>query len=399
MIPTIPGVPSWGAVLIAVTFTAIGFAFDAGSGAKELTLVFAAAYAVGCIAAVLAVRQSGIFTAVIQPPLILFVAVPGAYFLFHGGTMDGLKDLLINCGYPLIERFPLMFFTSAIVLLIGMARWYTGHVEPPCCAAPKPPSRRGPVLGGDGQDLRRCWHATARTRTPTRRRAPRRSKQHSIDRGDQSGQAGRGHRADPRVDGPPSAPSRHARGTLARRRPRSSSPSPNVPAGRVRPPSDRPDGSAARTASPAAHVVERPAEPRKQTAAERAPVPATSGPIGTAGSTASSRSNRTPPTASNGTGPTAQPPPDLAGALPRGRRRRAASAVSGPATRRQAPGRCLGVRRLDGSSWRAGANLAGQREDQRLVGGRHRLHRAETDLGQPIQARREPASREPTRRR
>ncbi len=126
MIPTIPGVPSWGAVLIAVTFTAIGFAFDAGSGGQELTLAFAVAYAVGCVAAVVAVRHTGIFTAVIQPPLILFVCVPGAYFLFHGGTMDGIKDLLINCGYPLIERFPLMFFTTAMVLLVGLARWYMG---------------------------------------------------------------------------------------------------------------------------------------------------------------------------------------------------------------------------------------------------------------------------------
>ena len=74
----------------------------------------------------LAVRQSGVFTAVVQPPLILFVAVPGAYFLFHGGTIDGIKDILINCGYPLIERFPLMFFTSGVVLLIGMVRWYQG---------------------------------------------------------------------------------------------------------------------------------------------------------------------------------------------------------------------------------------------------------------------------------
>jgi hypothetical protein len=113
-------------VLIAVTATAVGFAYDAGSGAKELSLVFAASYIVGCVFAVLAVRQSGVFTAVIQPPLILFVAVPTAYFLFHGGQVGGLKDLAINCGYPLIERFPLMFFTSAGVLLIGMARWYYG---------------------------------------------------------------------------------------------------------------------------------------------------------------------------------------------------------------------------------------------------------------------------------
>src|SRR4051812_49898295 len=89
-------------------------------------MVFATTYALGCIFAALAVRQSGIFTAVIQPPLILFGAVPTAYFLFHGGQLGGLKDLAINCGYPLIERFPLMFFTSAAVLLIGMGRWYTG---------------------------------------------------------------------------------------------------------------------------------------------------------------------------------------------------------------------------------------------------------------------------------
>jgi len=124
--PNIPGVPWWGAVLLAVTLTAVGFAFDAGSGNKELGMVFAASYAVGCIVAVLAVRQSGIFTAVIQPPLILFVSVPTAYFLFHGAQLTGIKDTLINFGYPLIERFPLMFFTSAAVLLIGMGRWYHG---------------------------------------------------------------------------------------------------------------------------------------------------------------------------------------------------------------------------------------------------------------------------------
>ncbi len=124
--PNIPGVPWWGAALLAVTLTAVGFAFDAGSGDKELSMVFAASYALGCIFAVLAVRQSGIFTAVIQPPLILFVAVPTAYFLFHGAQFTGIKDTLINFGYPLIERFPLMFFTSAAVLLIGMARWYYG---------------------------------------------------------------------------------------------------------------------------------------------------------------------------------------------------------------------------------------------------------------------------------
>lgn len=124
--PNIPGVPWWAAVLTAVTATAIGFAFDAGSGNKQLTNVFAGLYLAGCVAAVLAVQQSGIFTAVVQPPLILFFTVPGAYWLFHGAKITGVKDIVINCGYPLIERFPLMLFTSAGVLLIGIARWYLG---------------------------------------------------------------------------------------------------------------------------------------------------------------------------------------------------------------------------------------------------------------------------------
>ena len=128
IIPGIPGVPWWAAVVIAVTGIAVGFAFDAGSGSgKELTSVFSALYVAGCVAAVLTVRQSGIFTGVIQPPLILFCAVPGAYFLFHGAKLTGVKDLLINSGYPLIERFPLMLFTSAGVLVLGLIRWYLGR--------------------------------------------------------------------------------------------------------------------------------------------------------------------------------------------------------------------------------------------------------------------------------
>jgi hypothetical protein len=183
MIPTIPGVPSWGAVLIAVTSTAIGFAFDAGSGDKELGLAFAAAYVIGCVAAVVAVRQTGVFTAVIQPPLLLFVSVPGAYFLFHsGGAMDGLKDLLINCGYPLIERFPLMFFTSAIVLLIGLLRWYQGMGRRTATAEATESGSRGPfaVVTAKISHLlsREAGDGDADDEAPP----PRRSRQHSIDR-------------------------------------------------------------------------------------------------------------------------------------------------------------------------------------------------------------------------
>jgi len=136
--PNIAGVPWWTALLIAVTMTAIGYGIDAGSGHKELTSVFAGLYIVGCVAAVLAVRQDGLFTTVIQPPLILFCAVPGAYWLFHGGKVGNLKDLLINCGYPLIERFPLMLGTAGGILLIGLIRWYFGMSHRTAAASSAP---------------------------------------------------------------------------------------------------------------------------------------------------------------------------------------------------------------------------------------------------------------------
>jgi hypothetical protein len=133
--PNIPGVPWWAALLIAIVGTAIGYAIDAGSGHKELTHVFAGFYIAGCVAAVVAVRQEGLFTAIIQPPLILFCAVPGAYWLFHGRKVGHLKDVLINCGYPLIERFPLMLGTAGAVLLIGLVRWYFGLLHRTTTAA------------------------------------------------------------------------------------------------------------------------------------------------------------------------------------------------------------------------------------------------------------------------
>jgi hypothetical protein len=124
------GVPWWGAVLIAVTMTLAGMGIEAGLGHQELGSPFAIGYSLGCVLAVLAVRQSGIFTAVIQPPLLLFVAVPLAYYLFHNSAFSGLKEIAITCGYPLIERFPLMLFTSSAVLLIGLVRWYLALSRP-----------------------------------------------------------------------------------------------------------------------------------------------------------------------------------------------------------------------------------------------------------------------------
>jgi hypothetical protein len=177
VLPRVPGIPWWGAVLLAVTATAVGFAYDAGTGDKTLSGVFSVCYVIGCLLAVLAVRQSGVFSAVIQPPLILFFAVPTAYFVFHGSKITGIKDTLINCGYPLIERFPLMFFTTAVVLLIGMGRWYLGMSA----------RRAAPVDGDaevpDGAVAEDGLAAVAATALgATKKAATRRGRRHSIDR-------------------------------------------------------------------------------------------------------------------------------------------------------------------------------------------------------------------------
>ena len=190
IVPTLPGVPSWGAVLIAVTFAAVGFAFDAGSGGKELTAVFAGAYVVGCIAAVLVVRQSGVFTAVIQPPLILFVTVPGAYFLFHGATIvrrQGPADQL---------RLSLDRALSVDVLhLGGRAVDRDGplvprHVEPSSAPveAAESEGRFSAVTSKISGLLTRASEDKEADEAP----APRHSRQHSIDRATKAGKKAAG---------------------------------------------------------------------------------------------------------------------------------------------------------------------------------------------------------------
>jgi len=244
--PNLAGVPWWAAVLIAVIGTTIGFAIEAGSGDKELGGVFAATYALGCVVAVLAVRQSGIFAAVIQPPLILFVAVPAAYFLLHGAKFTGLKDTLINYGYPLIERFPLMLFTSAAVLLIGMARWYFAMAGTAASAADgataAEPSRFAGLAAKFGAVFNRDAAEVVAEPKPTRK--------HGIDRpatAEKRPRSGRPaqrsaptrsrHARPPLEDIAEAAPERPRRQTT-RRRPPEFDPADEVPRRRPRPPRD-----------------------------------------------------------------------------------------------------------------------------------------------------------------
>jgi hypothetical protein len=121
LVPSLPGVPWWGAPLIAVGVTLVGLLIDA-TGGDQLTSTFTVFYVLGCIVAVAAVRYRGLFTAMAQPPLLLLLAVPIGQEILASGSTSGLRELALNVAYPLVNRFPAMFLATVVVLAIGAAR-------------------------------------------------------------------------------------------------------------------------------------------------------------------------------------------------------------------------------------------------------------------------------------
>ncbi|MBF6243933.1 hypothetical protein IU471_10105 [Nocardia elegans] len=122
IVPSVPGIPAGAAVLIAVACTFIGFFIDSGNSGKELTHVFAAFYIIGCVIAACVVRYRGLFTTMVTPPLLLFIAVPLAYQQLIGHSSTSVKDILLNLAIPLVNRFPTMALATVLVLGVGALR-------------------------------------------------------------------------------------------------------------------------------------------------------------------------------------------------------------------------------------------------------------------------------------
>src|SRR6478672_4444853 len=116
-LPTVRGLPSWGAVLVAVVFTAVGVVIDLNSTSAQsvgwpLRILFVA----GVVLAALAVRRGAIFTAMVQPPLVLAAAI------VVGGLLDGSGGGLLNTGLDVVRAFPLMVVGTAAGIVIGVIR-------------------------------------------------------------------------------------------------------------------------------------------------------------------------------------------------------------------------------------------------------------------------------------
>ncbi|MBF6166773.1 hypothetical protein IU486_18735 [Streptomyces gardneri] len=175
ILPSVPGIPVGAAILIAVACTFLGFLIDASGGSAELTGTFAALYVLGCVAAVAAVRYRGLFSTMVLPPLLLFVAVPLAYQHLTGRGSTSLKDILLNLAIPLVNRFPTMMLATVVVLLIGGARIYL-HRREEQDARPLS-ARRGESWGKSSAKKSRPARSSGGVSDPARRKARRPKKE------------------------------------------------------------------------------------------------------------------------------------------------------------------------------------------------------------------------------
>ncbi|HEX8761446.1 MAG TPA: DUF6542 domain-containing protein [Pseudonocardiaceae bacterium] len=125
LLPDRPGAPWWAAVLSALGLTAVGVFADI-ERLNRLGIVFQACYFVGCLLAVVVVQRKGLFGPMVQPPLILAIAVPGV--VLAAGSLPasgGMMATALAVGTPLINGFPTMAITTGLVLAIGAVRLVT----------------------------------------------------------------------------------------------------------------------------------------------------------------------------------------------------------------------------------------------------------------------------------
>lgn len=118
---SVRGIPWWAAIVLALAFTGIGVFVDL-ERINRLGIIFQGCYFVGCVLAVLWVQRQGLFGPMVQPPLILALAVPGVVMIGGGATGGGLTAKALAVGTPLINGFPTMALTTGITVIIGCLR-------------------------------------------------------------------------------------------------------------------------------------------------------------------------------------------------------------------------------------------------------------------------------------
>jgi hypothetical protein len=130
LMATVLGVNPAIAVGVAAALTAVGVAIDL-LRVGTLGTVFTICYLTGCVLATAWVRRSGIFWPMVAPPLLMALAVPVVVLV--AGTPRpgaGIAQRLLVIGAPLVNGFPMMAWTTGLVLALGLFRLVTQREHP-----------------------------------------------------------------------------------------------------------------------------------------------------------------------------------------------------------------------------------------------------------------------------
>jgi hypothetical protein len=122
LLTSVLGVPPAAAVGLALGSTALGVFADL-QRIGTVGAVFQVLYFAGCVLAVAWVRRRNLFAPMVQPPLLLAVAVPAVVLLSgEPAPGTGITESLLVVGAPLVNSFPTMAVTTGAVLALGAAR-------------------------------------------------------------------------------------------------------------------------------------------------------------------------------------------------------------------------------------------------------------------------------------
>ena len=144
ILTTVLGVRPVFAVGLAAALTAVGVLVDL-TRIGSLGTVFTICHIAGCVLAVAWVRRDGLFGPMAQPPLLVAVAVPVVVLLAGDPRPgQGVADRLLVIGAPLVNAFPVMAWTTGIVLVVGFVRMFLQRpLEEPEPAKPASSRRSG----------------------------------------------------------------------------------------------------------------------------------------------------------------------------------------------------------------------------------------------------------------
>jgi hypothetical protein len=122
LLATVLGVPPLAAVGMAAALTALGVLLDL-TRIGGLGTVFTICHISGCVLAVAWVRRTGLFGPMVQPPLLVALAVPVVVLLAGDPRPgQGVTERMLVIGAPLVNAFPVMAWTTGAVLALGVLR-------------------------------------------------------------------------------------------------------------------------------------------------------------------------------------------------------------------------------------------------------------------------------------